>query len=154
EVDRHRGPRGEQVERQAAGQEAHGSGSPGRGAMNAPFSALGAANEAFIAAGPASPYSQQAVQCPSPVSNRGGTSSWHTGIACGQRGWNRQPEGGAMRLGGSPPPGSCRGADAVMSGAEETSSRVYGCAGRWVTVSPSPPSIIRPAYITSTSSAK
>ncbi len=34
------------------------------------------------------------------------------------------------------------------------SSRVYGCAGCWVTVSLSPPSTIRPAYITMVSSAK
>jgi hypothetical protein len=74
-------------------------------------------------------------------------------------GWNRHPGGGLIRLGGSPP---ARSAGALGSpapsirsgsGAESMSSWVYGCAGRWVTVSLSPPSTMRPAYITMVSSA-
>ena len=46
--------------------------------------------------------SQQRDQCPPPSSNRGGACVEHCGMASGQRGWNRQPAGGLIRLGGWP----------------------------------------------------
>ena len=58
----------------------------------------------------------------SPTSVRSGTRARHTSIAFGQRGWNRQPLGGSIRLGGSPESSSTAIADPVRtrsgSGAE------------------------------------
>ena len=39
---------------------------------------------------------------PGATSLRTGASSAQRGIACGQRGWKRQPEGGSRALGTSP----------------------------------------------------
>src|SRR5689334_15742007 len=46
--------------------------------------------------------SQQALTWPVETSNAGGTCSAHTVMACGHRGWKRQPVGGFTRLGGAP----------------------------------------------------
>ena len=64
------------------------------------------------------------------TSLRTGTSSAQRGIACGQRVWKRQPEGGASALGTSPAivsrsclSSGCAGSAAISSAC------VYGCSG-------------------------
>jgi len=55
--------------------------------------------------------------CCGATSLRTGASTAHLGIACGQRGWKRQPDGGLSALGTSP---------VVVS----RSCRSSGCEGR------------------------
>jgi hypothetical protein len=69
--------------------------------------------------------SQHRVQWPPLSWKTGGACSEQRGMASGQRGWNRQPAGGVMRLGGWPR--SSAGpvlAARAGSGAEEISNRV------------------------------
>ena len=51
---------------------------------------------------PSSPARRQALRWPASTSIGGGTTSRQAAIAKAQRGWKRQPAGGAARLGGSP----------------------------------------------------
>src|SRR5215831_18775731 len=76
------------------------------------LSAVGAAP-----AGRSGTCSQQALTCPGATSADGGGSCEQTAIACGQRGWNRQPAGGASRLGTAPRPGAGAGPGRSGSGA-------------------------------------
>jgi hypothetical protein len=51
---------------------------------------------------PSSPTRWQATSSPAdPTGRRAGTALAHSGTASGHRGWNRQPEGGAIGLGTS-----------------------------------------------------
>ena len=62
-------------------------------------------------------YSQQAAHWPSARSKRGGSSVRQRSIAFGQRGWKRQPAGGAISEGGSPlPVSSCSSSATTRSG--------------------------------------
>ena len=61
--------------------------------------------------------------------DRRGAVSAQTAIAYGQRGWNRQPDGGETRLGGAPRAPSTGGPARSGSGAALSSSWVYGCSG-------------------------
>ena len=54
-----------------------------------------------------------------------GSLSAQIAIACGQRGWNRQPGGGSPRSGGAP--GIVRSSVVVSEMVAPNSSRVYGC---------------------------
>ena len=49
-----------------------------------------------------SEYNQQRAHRLPSRSNGGGLSCEHMGMTWGHRGWNRQPVGGSIRLGGSP----------------------------------------------------
>ena len=73
--------------------------------------------------------SQHALVCPAPAANAGGVRSAQIAIACGHLVWNRQPDGGATRLGGAPRPRSVTGVARSGSGAALSSSCVYGWAG-------------------------
>src|SRR5260221_569373 len=98
--------------------------------------------------------SQHALACPAATSAGTGTVSAQIRMACGQRGWNRQPGGGVTRLGGAPRPRSDGACARSGSGAALSSSWVYGCSGWSVTVLAGPDSTIRPAYITAIVSAR
>src|SRR3990172_288908 len=56
----------------------------------------------FCVAGAFSQYRWQLTQCPGETSRRTGVSVSHGSKRLGQRGWNRQPAGTWMGLGGSP----------------------------------------------------
>src|SRR5947209_1083624 len=73
--------------------------------------------------------SQQAAPCPASTGNVGGSSAEQIGIACGQRGWKRQPVGGLTSDGGAPAAPSQGFSSLCGSGAALSSSWVYGCCG-------------------------
>ena len=78
-----------------------------------------------------------------------GSTATHCCVACGRRGWNRQPDGKRAGLGGSPSSSD----DSVtrrppIVGAAASSDCVYGCRGSVNTCSVSPISTTRPRYIT------
>ena len=108
---------------------------------NAEFSCAGSCN-------------QQAAVCFSSTRNAGGASVEQIGMAYGQRGWNRQPDGGCTREGGAPAAPSHALRSASGSGAALKSSFVYGCAGEFVMLSAGPTSTTLPAYITMIVSAR
>src|SRR5207247_10264125 len=77
-------------------------------------------------------------------------SGWEqTGIAAGQRGWKRQPEGTLIALGTSPAMvrSGC-GASGCDGNAAAKRALVYGCIGRAHSASLSADSTILPRYIT------
>jgi hypothetical protein len=78
---------------------------------NAEFSCAGSCN-------------QQAAVCFSSTRNAGGASVEQIGMAYGQRGWNRQPDGGCTREGGAPAAPSHALRSASGSGAALRSSLV------------------------------
>ena len=98
-----------------------------------------------------------ADRCPGVTSRSGGTSFWlrpPVWLAYRQRGWNGQPEGTLIRLGGVPGIGTSRVVRSrSMRGIEASSPQVYGWDG-WPKMSTAVPySTGRPAYITRMSSA-
>src|SRR5205814_667650 len=68
--------------------------------------------------------SQHAATWPAPTVTIGGAVRFQTSIAYGQRGRNRQPLGGASRLGGAPCPASTGCCPRSGSGAAESNSCV------------------------------
>ena len=79
------------------------------------------------ATGPSSRHRWQATVPPSGVASPTGSSTEHRSIACGHRGWNRQPTGGASGLGGSPASTARRDfAPGTGTGTAASSARVYG----------------------------
>src|SRR5690606_19845124 len=126
---------------QARAEEVDGDGGPGGdGAEGEPLEEVFHREASSADAAPVAPassfpydrapwpsYSQQAAHWPSARSKRGGSSVRQRSMAWGQRGWKRQPVGGAMREGGSPVPVSSRSASAATrsgSGAEAMRSWV------------------------------
>jgi cyanuric acid amidohydrolase len=96
------------------------------------------------------PYRWQATT--PPPSSRGckvGSTSEHTDIAAGHRGWNRHPEGRRRALGTSPAMvrSGC-GSSGWDGSAAAKRALVYGCIGRAHRVSLSADSTILPRYIT------
>jgi hypothetical protein len=69
-----------------------------------------------------STWSQQLEACPGPTVTLGGAVVLQIAMAWGQRGWNRQPLGGVIRLGGAPLPARLGGSTRSGSGAAESSS--------------------------------
>src|ERR1019366_9375204 len=94
------------------------------------------------------PNTWHATPCPAETSSRTGVVVRHRGSACGQRGWNRQPGGGASGEGGSPAslirarPGAC------TCGTADSSAFVYGCRGAAISVRAGAISTMPPRYIT------
>ena len=83
-----------------------------------------------------------------------GSSCGQSEKTYGQRGWNGQPVGTRMRLGGLPAIGWRRSLRGVSSrGIDWRSPHVYGCWGVERIVASGPRSATRPAYMTATSSA-
>ena len=77
-------------------------------------------------------------------------------IATGHLGWNRQPVGGSVLLGGSPEmTGRLRNLfSGSGSGTAAMSAFVYGCNGLSIMALEGPISTMRPAYITAILSEK
>ena len=90
-----------------------------------------------------------ATRTPSGKSTSGGTTSLHTAMTAGQRGWNRQPAGGSRRSGGWPGMVSRPRRSAWMLGNAPRSLAVYGWRGALKIRRTGPSSATRPAYITS-----
>ncbi len=86
----------------------------------------------------------------------GSTVSHVPGMATGHRGWNGQPDGAAMTLGGSPvTTGRIRVRLAGSgSGTAARSARVYGCSGPSMRGRAPASSTIRPRYMTATRSSE
>ena len=85
-------------------------------------------------------------------SSGGSTWRWRS-RTYGQRGWNEQPPGRLIRLGGRPGIGTSsapRGRS--RRGIERSSPHVYGCSGAAKIFCAGARSTIRPAYMTATSS--
>ena len=84
------------------------------------------------------------------VSINTGRCAEQRALACGQRGWKAQPDGGFSGLGTSP----CTGVRELplmwMSGIASSSMRVYGCRGRAKSSALSANSTSRPRYMTPT----
>src|SRR5581483_4085051 len=101
------------------------------------------------------PASRQATRWRSPTGSSWGSVALHAGIATGQRGWKRQPDGTSIGFGVSPRRicaltrwrGSRRGTT-------ERSAFVYGWRGLSITARAGPSSTMRPRYITAIRSAK
>src|SRR5712691_5937796 len=91
---------------------------------------------------------------PDETAKLGGTWRLQMSMAYGHRGWNRQPLGGASRLGGAPRAASLAGSARSGSGAAESRSCVYGCAGLSVRVTLGAASTSCPAYMTTMVSAR
>ena len=90
--------------------------------------------------------------CPSGSRTAGGSTSRQTSIAYGQRGWKRQPDGGASGLGMSPCEHDARAARAARPGrapgSPTAAPRCRGASGRRYTSSAAPISTMRPRYMT------
>src|SRR2546423_2515991 len=84
----------------------------------------------------------------------GGAWLLQMSMTYGQRGWNRQPLGGASRLGGAPRPLRCGDDVRLGSGAALISNCVYGWAGESVSCALGADSTSWPAYITEMVSAR
>src|SRR6218665_2674001 len=91
---------------------------------------------------------RQATRLPGMVSVSGGRVVAHAVTARAKRGWNRQPAVTRVRLGGEPGMVNRSEPRWAACGTERRSASVYGCAGCANTVSASPLSTIRPAYMT------
>src|SRR5690242_266281 len=97
-----------------------------------------------------------AVRCAeSSIGRSGGSSSRQRTRPCErkQRGWNGQPGGRLIRLGGWPGIGRSHSSSPVSFGRLSISPTVYGCRGDAKMVLTSPTSTTVPAYMTITRSA-
>src|SRR6266852_8733581 len=91
---------------------------------------------------------------PDETAKLGGTWTLQISIAYGHRGWNRQPLGGASRLGGAPRAASLGASSRSGSGAADSRSCVYGCAAWSVRLTLGAASTSWPAYMTTMVSAR
>ena len=91
-----------------------------------------------------------AVARPPPSGRSGNAPSRQSGCTNGQRGWKRQPGGGAARSGGAPGIVESGSRTTSKSGTERSRPSVYGCRGSRNTVSTGPVSTTWPAYMTAT----
>src|SRR6266851_3483854 len=116
------------------------------GAENRPFS--------LVPRSAGEPCSQHAAMWPEETAKLGGTCRLQMSMAYGHRGWKRHPLGGALRLGGAPRSPSFTASARSGSGAAESKSCVYGCAGWSVKVTLGAASTSCPAYMTTIVSAR
>ena len=83
----------------------------------------------------------------------GAGTSGPSGTQSGQRGWKRQPLGGAARSGGEPGMPTRRCSGPVSGGNDSMSPRVYGCSGLRAAARAGAGSTISPAYMIAIRSA-
>src|SRR5580704_17368585 len=79
-----------------------------------------------------------------------GSSCWQMSAACGQRGWNRHPDGKSTGLGGSPRRSGRSRPRWCSRGAAASRARAYGWRTDPNSSSVPPTSTIRPRYMTAT----